>query len=272
MVERAGGFASVRKTEPETPELLRRRLGPQIEVRTPEGPQRHDIYTPEGFEVLSQLWTRSGWQQKVTYEVSWLGIPIIQTPEDIVMMQELLWKVRPDVVVECGLAHGGSAMLYASVLELLGKGRVIGIDVEIRKHNRLALLSHPLSHRLTMIESSSVESSTADRVRSLIGPEDRVLVTLDSNHARDHVRRELELYSSLVTAGSYIVVFDGVMQILTDAPGGSPAWDDDNPWVAVTDFLGDHPEFEIDAYYNRLRATYCPGGFLRRARQRAARE
>jgi cephalosporin hydroxylase len=265
-------IGEMKSKEHQLPELLQHRLQPEIEVRSDEGPERHNIYTPEGFAALSQLWTRSGWQQKLTYELTWLGIPIIQTPEDVLMMQELLWKVRPDVVIECGLAHGGSAILYASILELLGKGRVIGIDIEIRKYNRLALMSHPLSHRLTMVESSSVDPSTLDHVRSLIRPDDRVLVTLDSNHTRGHVSRELEMYSTLVTAGSYMVVFDGVMQILTDAPGGSPQWEEDNPWLAVNDFLATHPDFEIDSYYNRLRATYCPGGFLRRAGRQSAAE
>src|ERR1700680_1868646 len=220
-----------------TPELFDDSPERKITVETSEGSKELDIYTPEGFKVLSNLYTRSGWQQKLSYEPPWLGIPIIQTPEDIVMMQELIWKVRPDVIVECGVAHGGAVVLYASILELLGKGHLVGVDVEIRKYNRLALQSHPLSRRFTLIEGSSVEQSTLDEVKSHIRPDDRVMVTLDSNHTLAHVAQELKLYAPLVTPDSYLVVFDGVMQVLTDAPGGSPDWDKDNPWHAIEDFL-----------------------------------
>ena len=133
-------------------------------------PRELDIYSEEGFRVLSNLWLRAGWQQKFSYELTWLGIPIIQLPEDVVLMHELLWKVRPDVVVECGVAHGGALVLYASVLELLGKGQVVGVDVEIRKYNRLAIESHALSHRITLIEGDSVAATTLQEVRSHIRP------------------------------------------------------------------------------------------------------
>ena len=250
------------------PELFEQQLDHLIKVTTPEGPEEVDIYTPEGFKVLSNLYTRSGWQQKISYEPTWLGIPIIQTPEDIVMMQELIWKVRPDVIIECGVAHGGAVVLYSSILELLGKGHVIGVDVEIRKYNRLALQSHPLGKRFTLIEASSVEQSTVDEVRTHIRPDDTVLVTLDSNHTMAHVTQELQLYAPLVTPDSYMVVFDGVMQILTDAPGGSPSWDKDNPWRAIEGFLEENDQFEVDPYYNRLRVTHSPGGFLKRVKKR----
>ncbi len=250
------------------PELFENPPKSKVKVETELGSSELDIYTPEGFRALSNLYTRSGWQQKISYEPTWLGIPIIQTPEDIVMMQELLWKVRPDVVIECGIAHGGALVLYASMLELLGHGHVVGVDVEIRKYNRLALQSHPLSRRFTLIEGSSVEDVTVDDVRRHIRPDDRVLVTLDSNHSAAHVAKELEMYAPLVTPDSYIVVFDGVMQVLTDAPGGSPTWDHDNPWHAIQGFLEENDEFQIDPYYNRLKVTYCPGGFLKRVKKR----
>ncbi len=250
------------------PELFSTNLKPTITVHTDDGPLELDIYSETGFLALANLFTRSGWQRRISYEPTWLGIPIIQTPEDMVMMQELLWKVRPDVVIECGVAHGGALVLYASILDLLGKGHVVGIDVEIRKYNRLALQSHPLSKRFTLIEGSSVEQATLDKVRSLIRPDDTVLVALDSNHTRDHVQKELEMYAPLVTPDSYVVVFDGVMEVLTDAPNGSPAWAHDNPWHAVTRFLDSNPDFEVDEYYNRLKVTHCPGGFLKRTARR----
>jgi cephalosporin hydroxylase len=252
----------------QTPELFEESPEPKIKVNTSKGSREIDIYTPEGFKVLSNLYTRSGWQQKISYEPTWLGIPIIQTPEDIVMMQELIWKVRPDVLIECGVAHGGALVLYASILEMAGKGHVIGVDVEIRKYNRLAMQSHPMSKRFTLIEGSSVEEDTLEQVRKMIQPDDTVLVTLDSNHTKSHVARELALYAPLVTPDSYMVVFDGVMQVLTDAPGGSPTWDKDNPWQAVQDFLGESEEFEVDHSYNRLKVTHCPGGFLKRVKKR----
>src|SRR5664279_4923652 len=129
-----------------------------------------DIYSPEGFDVLANLWTRSGWQRRLSYEVSWLGIPIIQLPEDILVVQELVWKNRPDVIVESGVAHGGALILYASLLELLGRGRVIGVDIEIRKYNRLAIQSHPTSTRINLLEGSSTDPDTLAKVRRLIQP------------------------------------------------------------------------------------------------------
>ena len=226
-----------------------------------------DIYSEDGFRVLSNLWLRAGWQQKFSYELTWLGIPIIQIPEDVTLMHELLWKVRPDVVVECGVAHGGALVLYASVLELLGKGKVVGVDVEIRKYNRLAIESHALSHRITLIEGDSVAGTTIQEVRSHIGPEDRVLVVLDSLHTREHVAAELAAYAPLVSPSSYLVVFDGVMSVVADAPNAGVHWETDNPLVAVDEFLKTNEAFERDPIFGRLGVTYCPAGFLRRRKE-----
>ncbi len=235
-----------------------------ITIRTEDGPREIDIYTPEGFEVVADLFTRSGWQRKLSYEVTWLGIPIIQLPEDIVMVQELVWKIRPDVIIESGVAHGGALILYASILELLGRGRVIGVDIEIRKYNRLAIESHPMARRISLIEGSSTDPTTVASVRDLIAPGQTTMVMLDSNHTRAHVLRELELYGPMVTPGSYMIVFDEVMPMVADAPNGQPTWHADNPLEAVREFLASHPEFEIDRSYERLTTTYCRGGFLRR--------
>ena len=236
----------------------------RITVRDGSGTREIDIYTPEGFAIVADLFTRSGWQNKLSYEVTWLGIPIIQLPEDILMIQELIWKVRPEVIIESGVAHGGALVLYASILELLGRGRVIGVDIEIRKYNRLAIESHPMAGRITLIEGSSIELGTIDAVRALVSPSQRTMVMLDSNHTRDHVRRELELYAPLVSPGSYLVVFDEVMTMVADAPNGKPTWTEDNPLEAVTGFLAEHPEFVVDRTYERLVTTYCRSGFLRR--------
>jgi cephalosporin hydroxylase len=223
---------------------------PILRVATPAGEQEVDIYTSEGFDVLSQLWTRSNWQNRLSYEVTWLGIPIIQLPEDMVVMQELIWKVRPDVIVESGVAHGGALVLYASILELLGRGRVIGIDVEIRKYNRLAIEAHPLSHRIQLIEGDSLADGTVEAVRS--------------NHTREHVSGELERYAPLVTPNSYLVVFDAVMALVADAPSAGDGWEHDNPLEAVREFVVGNDDFEVDRSYERLAVTYCQGGFLRR--------
>lgn len=238
--------------------------GRLISVATERGPREIDIYTPEGFVVVADLFTRSGWQRKLSYEVTWLGIPIIQLPEDILMVQELIWKIRPDVIIESGVAHGGALVLYASILELLGRGRVIGVDIEIRKYNRLAIEAHPMARRIQLIEGSSTDPATIDAVQRLVAPGQRTMVMLDSNHTRAHVSDELELYAPMVTPGSYLVVFDEVMPMVADAPNGKPEWDRDNPLEAVRAFLAGHPEFEIDPSYERLATTYCRGGFLRR--------
>jgi cephalosporin hydroxylase len=238
--------------------------GRHFRVSTPEGERELDIYSEEGFRALSQLWTRSNWQNRLSYEVTWLGIPIIQLPEDMVAMQELIWKVRPDVIVESGVAHGGALMLYASILELLGRGKVIGLDIEIRKYNRLAIEAHPLSSRIQLIESDSLSDEALKAVRSAITPGDRVLIALDSNHTREHVRRELERYAPLVTPNSYLVVFDAVMALVADAPAAGEGWDQDNPLEAVREFLAGNDDFEVDRSFERLAVTYCPGGFLRR--------
>jgi cephalosporin hydroxylase len=245
-------------------------FGPIVTVQTPDGPREIDIYSREGFTALSHLWTRSGWQRKFTYEITWMGIPIIQLPEDVLMMQELIWRVRPDVIVESGVAHGGALILYASLLEAIGKGQVVGVDVEIRKYNRLAIEAHPMSKRITLIEGDSVAEETLERVRESIPSGSTVMVALDSNHTRSHVAAELERYAPLVTPGSYCVVFDSVMTMVSDAPGAGEGWEHDNPLEAVREFLDSHPEFEVDPAFNRLEVTYCQSGFLRRLENDAA--
>jgi cephalosporin hydroxylase len=239
-------------------------FGRIVTVQTPEGARDIDIYSDEGYSVLSQLWTRSGWQRKSTYELVWMGIPIIQLPEDILMMQELIWRVRPDVIIESGVAHGGALILYSSLLDAIGKGQVIGVDIEIRKYNRLAIEAHPMSKRIKLIEGDSVSDDTLARVRAEIPSGATVMVALDSNHTREHVAAELERYAPLVTPGSYCVVFDSVMTMVSDAPNAGENWEQDNPLEAVSAFLAEHTEFEVDRSFNRLEVTYCESGFLRR--------
>jgi cephalosporin hydroxylase len=194
-----------------------------------------------------------------------MGRPIIQIPEDMLMIQEVIYRVKPDVLIETGVAHGGSGVFYASLFEAMGKGRVISIDIEIRPHNRAALEAHEMKKRITLIERSSTDDQTLAEVRALLKPGESVMVVLDSNHTRAHVLRELELYAPLVTPGSYIVATDGSMVDLFDVPGGKPEWVTDNPKSAAHDFLASNAQFEIDPEPTRLgNNTHWPDAYLRR--------
>jgi cephalosporin hydroxylase len=200
-----------------------------------------------------------------------MGRPIIQTPEDIVRTQEVIYRVKPDVLVETGVAHGGSLVFYASLFKAMGKGRVVGVDVEIRPHNRRALESHELYPLLTLIEGSSIDEPVVGQVKSKIAKGESVMVILDSNHTRRHVRAELEAYCGLVTPDSYIVATDGSMKDLHDVPRGKPEWITDHPTAAAEDFCRAHPEFVMEQpawpfNESTLRAniTHWPGAWLRR--------
>jgi cephalosporin hydroxylase len=205
-----------------------------------------DLYSKKAFELISREWLRVGWNQKYPYTFTWLGRPIIQIPEDMIRTQEVIYRVRPDVIVETGVAHGGSLIFYASLCKLIGKGRIIGIDIEIRPHNRKAIEEHELSPLITLIEGSSIASDVIDRVRVLVQANETVMVILDSNHSRAHVLNELEAYHSLVSSGSYIVATDGSMKDLTDVPRGNAHWASDNPAAAAEEFAARHPEFSIE--------------------------
>jgi cephalosporin hydroxylase len=208
--------------------------------------QTTSLYSKEAFEWLSEQWLKVGWNQKYTYTFTWLGRPIIQLPEDMVRLQEVIYLVKPEVIIETGVAHGGSLVFYASLCRLIGRGRVIGVDVEIRPHNRKALEEHELYPLISLIEGDSVAPATIQEVRSHIAEGETVLVILDSNHSRAHVAAELEAYHDLVTPGSYIVATDGIMTILHDVPRGQPAWREDNPASAAKSFAQQHPEFVIE--------------------------
>ena len=231
------------------------------------------LYSTDGFEELSELWLKVGWNQKHVYTFTWLGRPIIQLPDDMIRIQEVLHRVQPDVVVECGVAHGGSLIYYASLCKLTGRGRVVGIDIEIRPHNREAIEAHPLADLITLIEGSSTETETVAAATAEIRPGEKVLVILDSNHTKAHVRAELEVYAPLVSVDSYLVVMDGIMRLVADTPRGNPEWTDDNPVSAIDEFVCDHPEFALEEPawpFNeselRSNVTYSPRGYLRRAR------
>ena len=206
------------------------RLTIDTEARTlteesPDGSRAIALYSPEAFSLLNRQWVRLGWSQKYSYAFAWLGRPVIQLPEDLVRIQEVIYRVEPDVIVETGIAHGGSLIFYASLCKAMDRGRVIGVDIEIRPHNRVAIEAHPLSSLITLIEEAvrpPRKWSRASRIRS--GQMSACCVILDSNHTKAHVLAELAAYSPLVTSGSYIVAADGIMADLSDVPGGKADW------------------------------------------------
>lgn len=240
--------------------------------KSPEGEKTLPLYGDAAFKIISDLWVKTGWNAKYPYTFSWMGRPIIQLPEDVLRVQEMIFQIKPDVILETGVAHGGSLIFYASLFEAMRcQGRVIGIDIEIRPHNRKAIEEHPLFDRITLIEGSSVAEETVQKAASLIKPGEKVLVILDSNHLRDHVRAELEAYCGLVTPGSYIVATDGVMHEVADVPRGTPSWIDDNPTTAAREFAAVHPEFELTNppfFFNEstldFQITHWPGAWLLR--------
>jgi len=230
-----------------------------------------DLYSREAFELISNQWLKVGWNQKYTYTFTWMGRPIIQLPEDMIRIQEVIYQVKPDVIIETGVAHGGSLIFYASLCKVMGKGRVIGIDIEIRPHNRRAIEEHELFPLITLIEGSSTAPETLEQVKKLIKPGESVLVILDSCHTKQHVLGELERYHGLITPGSYLIATDGIMKDLYDVPRGNQEWKRDNPVTAVNDFVKKHPEFVLEQpawLFNESKLTknitHWPCAFLKR--------
>ena len=226
--------------------------------------------------------TRLSTKPQYSYNFFWLGRPIIQYPQDMVAMQELIWRIRPDLIVETGIAHGGSLILSASMLAMIEycdaitqgttlhpdqpKRKVVGIDIDIRAHNRQAILDHPMANRIAMIEGSSIDPDIVARVTAMCRNYKRVLVLLDSNHTHDHVRAELDAYAPLVSPGSYCVVFDTIIQDLPEDMYSNRPWGPgNNPKTAVYEFLSSNSEFEIDAQIdNKLLISVAPDGYLRK--------
>lgn len=203
--------------------------------------------TPEGFAIVSDLWLRAGWAVKHVYTFTWLGRPVIQLPEDLVRLQELVYRLRPDVIVETGVAHGGGLVFYASLCRLLGRGRVVGVDIEIREHNREAIESHPLFPYITLVEGDSADPATAARVGALVRPGETVLVLLDSDHSKEHVLAELRAYAPLVSRGSYAVAMDGrIMELVAGGPRTGADWGWDNPRAAAAEFVRENPSFVLE--------------------------
>lgn len=214
----------------------------------------------------SLKWLVDSSKYKYSYNFTWLGRPIIQFPQDMVAMQEIIWLLKPDLIIETGIAHGGSLVFYASMLELVGgNGQVLGIDLDIRQDNRSAITKHPMAKRIMMLEGSSTDASIVQEAYSVAKNKTSVLIVLDSNHTHDHVLQELNAYSPLVKKDSYIVVFDTVIE---DMPADSfqdrPWGKGNNPKTAVWEFMKTNNRFVIDKEVeNKLLITVAPDGYLR---------
>ena len=235
-------------------------------------------------QALSRIWVREISRHKWAYNFRWLGRPAIQFPNDAWVMQELIWEIKPDLIIETGIAHGGSLIMSASMLALLdmcdaielgatlnpreSKRKVLGIDIDIRAHNRAAIAAHPMASRIQMIQGSSIAPEIVEQVRQVAKGYERILVCLDSNHTHAHVLAELQAYAPLTSVGSYCVVFDTLVEdmpadMFSDRPWGPG----DNPKTAVWEYLKTHPEFEIDkSIQNKLLITVAPDGYLKRVR------
>ena len=245
----------------------------EVIVRDGDTEVRHSLASAEGFAAASRAWVRATWDSKYVYSFSWMGRPVIQLPDDMIRLQELIWELKPDVLVETGVAHGGSLIFYASLFEAMGKGRVVGIDIEIRPHNRAAIEAHPMKKRIELVEGSSTAPEIVEQVKALIKPGETVLVVLDSNHTKAHVLDELRAYGPMVTEGSYIVATDGVMEQVKGAPRSADDWHWNNPRHAVHAFLGETEDFElatpVPAFNEGVAAnqvTYWPDAYLKRVR------
>lgn len=233
----------------------------------------HPLSSAEGFAIAADVWLRAGWDAKYVYGFTWLGRPVIQLPDDLMTLQELIWREQPDVIVETGVAHGGSLVFYASLCRLIGKGRVIGVDIEIRPHNRAALDAHPLRPMIELIEGDSTAAATLQRLRALLKPGEKAMVLLDGLHTRKHVLAELRAYGELVTPGMYLVAMDGIMARLPGAPRARDDWETNNPRAAVEEFVAENRDFALEPPVppfnegaTRTRPSYIYKGFLRRLR------
>ena len=211
-------------------------------------------------------WVAAIAPHKYAYNFTWLGRPIIQFPQDLAAMQEIIWETKPDIIIETGIAHGGSLIFYASIQQLLASnGRVLGIDIDIREHNRAEIESHPMFDRIDMIQGSSIDESIAAQVSEAASSADRVMVVLDSNHTHEHVLRELELYAPLVTKNCYLVVCDTLIEMMPEGSFPDRLWGKgNNPATAVSAFLGSTDRFQVDTGIDaKLQISVAPGGYLK---------
>jgi cephalosporin hydroxylase len=232
----------------------------------------YNIGSPEAFSEISKAYLRSGWDTKYVYSFSWLGRPIIQLPDDMIRIQEVIYDVQPDVILEIGVAHGGSLVYSASLCHAIGKGRVIGLDIDIRSHNRKEIEEHRLFNYITLIEGDSISNDTISEVDNLIADGETVLIFLDGCHTKGHVLKELQTYSRFVSKGSYIVAMDGIMKELVGAPRSDSDWGSNNPTDAALEFVKGNSDFVLqepnmpfnESYITERCPTYWPNAFIKR--------
>jgi len=220
----------------------------------------------EKLKEVSSGFTEETIRAGYSYNFTWMGRPIIQYPQDMIAMQEIIWEVKPDLIIETGIAHGGSIIYYASILELIGKGEVLGIDIDIREHNRIEIENHPMSKRIHMLQGSAISEEIIEQVKPFAKDKKTVMVCLDSNHTHEHVLKELQLYSPFVTPGSYLVAFDTIVEDLpADLYNDRPWSVGDNPKTAVHEFLKTNSDFVINKEIdNKLLVSVAPDGYLKR--------
>jgi len=213
-------------------------------------------------------WIKTSALHQYSYNFTWLGLPIIQYPQDIIALQEIIWKIKPDLIIETGIARGGSLIFSASLLEIINEGgEVLGIDIDIREENKRAIENHPMNKRITMLEGSSIDKDIAEKVYKIAKEKKKILIVLDSNHTHEHVQKELNLYANLVSVGSYCVVFDTIIEDMPkEWDWGSRTWGvGNNPKTAVFEFLKSNDNFEIDkSIDNKLLISVAPDGYLKR--------
>ena len=221
----------------------------------------------EGLKAAAKAFNDASNSNQYSYNFSWMGRPIIQYPQDMIAIQEIIWEIKPDLIIETGIAHGGSLIYYASLLELIGNGEVLGIDIDIRAHNKAEIEKHPMYKRIKMIEGSAISEETLSQVKLAAEGKQKILVCLDSNHTHEHVLRELEMYAPFVSVGSYIVVFDTIVEDLPENYFNQkrPWGIGNNPKTAVYDFLKTNSDFIIDeSIDNKLLISVAPEGYLKR--------
>jgi cephalosporin hydroxylase len=239
------------------------------EFRKERAERIRSFSTNEQLKGEAQGFLRASLEARYSYNFSWMGRPVIQYPQDLLALQEIIWSVQPDLIVETGIAHGGSLIFSASMLALLGGDRrVVGVDVDIRSHNRAALEEHPMFDRITMLEGSSLDPAIVDRIGNLASRHQTVMLTLDSNHCHSHVLAELRAYADLVSVGSYAVVFDGVIEAMPAEFSKDRPWGPGNsPLTAIREFLSERDDFEVDrTIEDKLLITAAPSGYLKRTR------
>lgn len=235
------------------------------------GSSTYPLGTADAFDLIAKAYLRAGWDNKYVYSFTWMGRPIIQLPDDMIRIQELIYKVKPDILIEIGVAHGGSLIYYSSLMEAMGKGRVIGVDLEIRAQNRVAIEKHEMFHRIDLVEGNSIDQKTLELVKKYIKSDDKVMVLLDGNHSYEHVLSELNLYGDLISRGSYILAMDGIQRDLVGAPRSNEDWSWNNAANAAEDFVRNNQNFIIDypmPVFNEGKVvnpvTYWPSAYIKK--------